>query len=185
MKQRKRFDKLVVLDLDETLIYASDTPLERAPDFRLYEYYVYKRPHVDAFLAACLEWFQVAVWSAGTPGYVYMVAAQLFGDIRRLEFIFACDRCTKRYDHELRTEYLVKNLRKVVRRGYPREKVLIIDDLPKVFRLNYGNGIRVDAFTGDPEDVELPALLRFLEHLGPVDDVRPIEKRGWRTVSRP
>jgi TFIIF-interacting CTD phosphatase-like protein len=42
----------VVLDLDQTLIYACINKLEKAKNYALIDnkYYVYKRPHLDDFL---------------------------------------------------------------------------------------------------------------------------------------
>src|SRR5687768_16223889 len=61
--------KLLILDLDETLIHATQTPLERPAEFRVGPYAVYRRPHLELFLAQCLGWFEVAVWSSSSPLY--------------------------------------------------------------------------------------------------------------------
>jgi len=47
---------LLILDLDETLIYATETALDRPADFSVYGYHVYRRPHLDAFLATCANY---------------------------------------------------------------------------------------------------------------------------------
>lgn len=47
---------LLILDLDETLIYASEAALDREPDFT-----VYRRPWLDEFLARCERNFDLAV----------------------------------------------------------------------------------------------------------------------------
>ena len=61
----RRFDKLLVLDIDETLIFASDRSLSRPADF-VGPYHVYKRPHLDTFLKSCLAWFDVGIWTASS-----------------------------------------------------------------------------------------------------------------------
>ena len=43
-------DKLLILDIDETLVHATEEDLGRACDFETDWYVVYKRPHVDEFL---------------------------------------------------------------------------------------------------------------------------------------
>jgi len=45
--------KLLLLDLDETLIHARETPLGRNEDFCVGEYFVYRRPPVDKFIDGC------------------------------------------------------------------------------------------------------------------------------------
>jgi TFIIF-interacting CTD phosphatase-like protein len=62
-------NKLLILDLDETLLYATAQPPARPADFAVGDYYVYKRPHVDAFLTQCFDWFDVAVWTSASPSY--------------------------------------------------------------------------------------------------------------------
>ena len=175
-----RFDRLLILDLDGTLIYASETPLGRAPDFSAGPYCVYKRPHLDRFLETCRAWFELAVWTSSSRAYAECIIGELFDDPEALACLLANERCTQRFCPETLDHYMVKNLHKLRRKGYSLSKMLIIDDTPATFKLNYGNGIRVSEYRGHPEDEELLDLLRFLKHLGAVEDVRRIEKRGWR-----
>ena len=68
-----RFSKLLVLDLDETLIYATDDYAEldepEPGDFSVGPYLVRRRPGVEEFLARCLEWFEVGIWTASTSRF--------------------------------------------------------------------------------------------------------------------
>jgi hypothetical protein len=41
---------LLILDLDETLVYATKKSVDVGHDFRVLDYYVRKRPHLDEFL---------------------------------------------------------------------------------------------------------------------------------------
>lgn len=61
--------KLLVLDLDETLIYATEERLEAEPDFAVGQYYVYKRPFLKEFLEFCFDNFEVAIWTSSTRNY--------------------------------------------------------------------------------------------------------------------
>ena len=45
--------KLLILDLDETLIFATERPLTREADFRVGPYHVYGRPGLADFLDQC------------------------------------------------------------------------------------------------------------------------------------
>src|SRR4030042_3197821 len=92
-------DKLLILDIDETLIYASEMHLDFEPDFMIMPYYVYKRPHVDEFLIFCQEEFQVAIWTSGTEDYALAIINLLFPENYPLAFMFSRARCTCRYDH--------------------------------------------------------------------------------------
>lgn len=71
------FNKLLVLDLDETLIYATQSKLERKSDFKTGFYFEYKRPDVEHFLQGCFEWFNVGVWTSATEVYAYRIIIRL------------------------------------------------------------------------------------------------------------
>ena len=50
--------QLLILDIDETLVYATETPLERPPDFRVGPFVAYRRPHLHKFIEAKGEGIQ-------------------------------------------------------------------------------------------------------------------------------
>jgi RNA polymerase II subunit A small phosphatase-like protein len=118
--------KLLILDLDETLIHATETPLTRKPDFLVEPYYVYKRPFLDVFLKNCFEWFEVAVWTSSTPSYAIAIVSAVFENPENLSFVWARDRCTINYDIEWFEYYYRKNIKKVQRKGYPLEEIILV-----------------------------------------------------------
>lgn len=65
-----RFQKLLVLDVDETLIYATMFSLPDPPDFQIGLARAWRRPGVEHFLSTCLKWFQVGIWTSATKPYV-------------------------------------------------------------------------------------------------------------------
>ncbi len=109
--QAKPRRTLLVLDLDETLLYGTETPFERPPDITVCQYSIYKRPHVDEFLATCLAMFDVAIWSSASANYVEAIASALFPDQSHLVFMWSSKRCTYRYNYELQDYLLVKKLK--------------------------------------------------------------------------
>ncbi len=180
-------DKLLILDLDETLVYATEIPLARAADFSVYNYHIYQRPHLDTFIATCLDWFNVAVWTSSGADYAAKVVAAIFPNPQALEFVWARDRCSIAYnynydliDGEYPTYYYRKLLKKVKRRGYDLKSMIAIDDTPKKWEKSYGNLVRVQPFVGDVADRELIYLLEYLHILKTAPNIRTIEKRGWR-----
>lgn len=141
---------LLILDLDETLIYASGTPLERPADFAVGGYHVYRRPNLDRFLARCARHFELAVWSSASDDYVRAVVAGIFPPDIPLRFVWGRSRATLRrgalgdggglldpWDHQ----HYLKPLAKVRRAGWRLERVLIVDDSPAKCARNYGNAI--------------------------------------------
>lgn len=176
--------KLLVLDLDETLVYASLQPLARPADFRADSYFVYERPFLAELLAACQGWFEVAVWTSASPAYAAAVVEAVFPQAP--SFVWASDRCSETVDWETGERFGAKNLKKIKQRGYPLGAVIVVDDSPEKHRRNYGNLVRVVPFLGDEADQELRLLRSYLDALRTVDDVRAVEKRRWRSqVLRP
>ena len=172
-------DKLIILDLDETLVYASEEHLGYDHDFEAGHYLVYKRPHLKEFIEFCFENFRVAVWTSSGEDYADIVVKSVFSENQKLEFVWARSRCVQRFDPEIYEHYFVKDLRKAKKQGFSLDHILMIDDTPKKLMRNYGNLVRVSPFEGDAEDKELLDLMPYLNTLKPVESVRSIEKRGW------
>jgi RNA polymerase II subunit A small phosphatase-like protein len=182
MSDRK--DKLLILDLDETLIYASEQPLSRPADFLAGQYHVYKRPFLNEFLSACRGWFEVAVWTSGSKTYAARITESIFPPGSGPSFVWSAERCTWAYDPELMEYYWRKNLKKVRRKGYDLSRVIVVDDRPAGLRQSYGNLIQVSPYDGDEGDDELRVLLPYLDRLRRADNIRATEKRGWKAAAR-
>ncbi|MAZ66240.1 MAG: hypothetical protein CMF25_03950 [Kangiellaceae bacterium] len=171
--------KLLILDLDETLIHAVEAPLERPHDFETELYYVYKRPYVHEFLEFAKDLFEVAVWTSAGSDFAQTVYENVFGENYELQFMWSRERCTQYFNPEYYNHEYVKNLAKVKRRGYGLEDVIMVDDTPAKLRKNYGNLVRIEEFVGDPADKELLRLQAYLVDLEKEDNMRKVEKRGW------
>ena len=61
---------LVILDIDETLVYATKNRLDIEHDFEVSDYFVYKRPHLEEFIDFIDRNFRFAIWSSATDKYV-------------------------------------------------------------------------------------------------------------------
>ena len=171
---------LLVLDLDETLIHASEVELDRAADFRACGYHVYRRPHLAEFIDYALGRFEVGVWTSSGRRYADAIVAELF-PAQSLHFVWASERCSITRDWTT-GEYLNrKPLKKLKRRGYRLEQVIAVDDTPSKHAYNYGNLVCVEEYLGaNAGDDELLWLMRYLDRLSGEPNVRRIEKRRWR-----
>jgi RNA polymerase II subunit A small phosphatase-like protein len=49
---------------------------------------------LDAFLAACTRWYDLAVWSSASDPYVEAVVAEIFPDPSILHFVWGRSRAT-------------------------------------------------------------------------------------------
>lgn len=180
IKSEPNILKLLILDLDETLIHATEQPLERKADFRTELYYVYKRPYISEFLEFSFHNFKVGVWTTAGKDFAKAVAKNVFPEKYTLEFLWFYQRCTRVFDSDLLEAYYIKNLKKLKRIGYRLEEIIMIDDTPKKLERNYGNLIRVNEWLGNTEDRELLLLIKYLSDLKDVENIRTIEKRGWQ-----
>lgn len=175
-----RYTKLLVLDLDETLVHARTRPLERPPDFTVGEYALYRRPHLDAFLEGVFAAFEdVAVWTASTLPYALPVLDHIV-DRTRLRFVWGRERCTYQFDRETGKHVLLKPICKLRRAGFRVGDVLYVDDSPEKLVRSYSNLVPIRPYVGSLDDEELPMVLSYLHQLGPLSNVRPVEKRWWR-----
>jgi len=173
-------EKLLILDLDETLLFATTERFPRPADFVVGNYCVYRRPGLDAFLKFVFEHFRAAVWTSSTLSYAREIVRQILPEQTTLEFLWGRERCTQRVDLESREPYWVKDLKKVKKLGYNLDTVIMVDDSPEKLQRNYGNHVIVQPFQGETKDDELMFLSRYLLQLKESHNVRAVEKRSWR-----
>lgn len=176
--------KLLILDVDETLVHTTEAPLAGIEaDFRVLSYYVHVRPHAVEFLTALAQVYDIAFWSAGGKDYVHAVLENLLPAGFTPVFIWTSERCKRTRDVD-NNQLVIKDLNKVRRRGFDLKSVLIVDDTPSTAVRNYGNVVYVRAFEGqvvtDKADRELQLLTTYLLSIASVENVRRLEKRGWR-----
>ncbi len=172
--------KLLILDLDETLIFATEEKLGRQADFLVGQYFVYQRPFLESFLEFCFEHFEVAIWTTATKSYAEEILQAILKSNQKLQFLWTRERCTFTFDAEEHEHYFVKRLSKIRRRGYKLESIIVVDDSPNVWKCSYGNLVRVKRFEGVETDDELKILPVYLGKLEKAINIRVIEKRNWR-----
>ena len=82
------------------------------------------------------------------------------------------------------SEMCIRDRDKIKKRGFLLEKTLMIDNTPEKLQRHYGNLIKVQDFVGDSNDNELSVLMKYLEIIGNVENVRVVEKRGWKSHTK-
>ncbi|MDA9773882.1 HAD family hydrolase [Saprospiraceae bacterium] len=184
---------LVVLDLDETLIFGTKTPLDRIGDFMVGEYSIYLRPDCHHFLQEISKYFMLGIWSSAGELYVQEISNYFIDKGFQFEFVWSREKATyrRRLMHEVHSrdgddahQFYVKKLEKVKKHGFDLKRVLIIDDTPHKSSENYGNAIYPSIFEGDQKDGELTQLLDYLISIKDVENYRRVEKRNWRDQVR-
>ncbi|RCS54014.1 phosphoprotein phosphatase [Bremerella cremea] len=171
---------LLILDVDETLLFATEEPLAWQHDFRVGPYYVYLRPYLTQFWEKSRHEFELAVWSSSGEDYLSAVLEVIVPAYIELLFAWSRDHCVQRLDPETKQRYFVKDLKKVKRKGFNLDRVLIVDDTPRKVERNFGNAVYVNSFFGDRNDDELVKLAAYLTSLRRHSNFRNIEKRRWQ-----
>lgn len=187
---------LLILDIDETLIFGSAEKLEKSFDFTVFNYFIYKRPYLKEFFDTIKDHFLIALWSSADDDYVEEIAKKIIPHDIELEFVWARSRCSyKRNFNAVFDDYqdystsdsshyhFIKPLKKLKKKGYKLERILILDDTPHKSKDNYGNAIYPKEYTGE-DDNELLLLADYLLTLKDKTNIRRIEKRGWKTNSK-
>jgi len=164
--------RCLVLDLDETLVHSSFTPVNCSfcvpivLDGVQHDVYVLKRPFVDEFLAECAKTFELVVFTASLSEYANPVIDKLdtAGLIKHRLFRDSCVL------HE--GQAYVKDLSRL---GRKLNDCIIIDNSPFSYLFHPQNAIGCTTWFGDQSDTELRDLLPVLNGvLSETEDVRQV-----------
>jgi len=159
---------LLVLDLDETLVFADlesklvpGTLMRSGKAFDCFDigekYLVYKRPFVDLFLRFAFSLCHVGIWSAGNEVYVKEVVKKLCLPDQIPEFVFWRDHCSGTREHYCKPlKYICECL----------DNVLHIDDRKNNFVANPNQGIEIESYDDPSEQENDMQLLRMLGVVG-------------------
>ena len=129
----------LVLDLDETLVYfQKDNNLLNNNTFS--KNTLILRPGLLDFLNKMKTLYELVLFSFGTKEYVYNILNVIEKNEKIFEYVLYRQHAT--YE---KGEY-VKNLALL---GRDLKKIIIVDDIPHVFKMQKSNGIRIKAFYGD------------------------------------
>jgi len=176
--------KLLILDLDETLIHGAKEKLNYEPACVAPWCFLYKRPFVEEFLTFCKEHFKVAIWTTASPEHAEMALGQICEPDYPFEFIWTSNRCTQARDRIGMDDYgsgyhWVKDLKKVKRLGFNLEQTIMVDDTPSMLERQYGNLVPIKRFKGDQNDSELLKLMGYLLKLSGEQNIRAVNKMSW------
>jgi RNA polymerase II subunit A small phosphatase-like protein len=146
--------KLLILDLDETLIHTTYSPI---PDLEYVSqkgyYYLYERPFLKDFLVQYSETYALAIWSASKADYVRWILNSTVLKDFEFEFVHTRRHCRYRIGKFGTPEYL-KDLNSL---GGVYEKVCMLDDTPKMVT-PIDCCIKVPEFKGSANDAFLKTV---------------------------
>lgn len=173
--RHKHAKKLLVLDLDETLISSNECPPHNWDNteiinFQLangftYTIYVKFRPFVFTFLEEMAKHFELAIFTASEKAYADAIINKLDPErtlISRRLYNTECDQLNGIF---------VKDMSKL---GRNLKDVIIVDNTALCFAFQLENGVPILSYygSGKEQDTELVDLMNFLLSLKDVEDVR-------------
>lgn len=172
-------NKLVIFDLDETLIHARTAQLDRPADINIDPLHIYVRPFASDLISRAAQRFTVAIWSAGSPRYVEVISEHLLAAKVEPLFVWDRERCSKKSSFFSFSEIFTKDLTMVEEFGFGLESVLIIEDDPVKIADFKDNAIIVRQYLGEAEDSELERLSGYFDAIDTVSDIRDLDKNLW------
>ncbi|XP_014668346.1 PREDICTED: CTD nuclear envelope phosphatase 1-like [Priapulus caudatus] len=176
--------KVLVLDLDETLIHSYHDGVLRPtvkpgtpPDFVIkviidrhpVRFFVHKRPHVDFFLEIVSQWYDLVIFTASMEIYGAAVTDKLDnkrGILRRRYYRQHCTLEFGSYTKDLSA--LHGDL----------SSIFILDNSPAAYRSFPDNAVPIKSWFYDPTDTALLNMLPVLDALRFVGDVRSVLSRN-------
>lgn len=175
--------KILVLDLDETLIHSlsqGSPRISNGHDSSIIEiklndiatlYYVYKRPYCNFFLQEISKWFDLYIFTASVQEYADPIIDWLeseiipYDDTKIFKKRFYRNDCTYRngvgYIKDL-SKFFADDLKNVV----------ILDNSPISYVLNETNAVMIEGWINDQNDKDLLNLLPVFYSLSLSIDVR-------------
>ncbi|XP_015680216.1 CTD nuclear envelope phosphatase 1 [Protobothrops mucrosquamatus] len=185
LNQVKR--KILVLDLDETLIHSHHDGVLRPtvrpgtpPDFILkvvidkhpVRFFVHKRPHVDFFLEVVSPFFLLSLFSL-SPFFLSLSLSPLLSSPSFSLFLslYFClpQHCTLELGSYIKDLSVVHN---------DLSSIVILDNSPGAYRSHPDNAIPIKSWFSDPGDTALLNLLPMLDALRFTADVRSVLSRN-------
>ena len=164
-KGSNRKNKVIMLDLDETLVraepyiygnkYAGVISVKVTPD-RFQNFGVHVRPFTKEFLEVISKNHRVIVYTASVQEYAEKIVEILDPKRQFIEQVLCRQHCT------FIGGMFVKNLNIAVHDDVILENVIIVDNYVHSFALHLDHGIPIKPFYGDMEDRELLHLANVL-----------------------
>ena len=168
-----KYKYTLVLDLDETLAHVSNQNNKNK---------VILRPYLHEFLRTMKHYYELVLFSFGTKEYVDPIVDIIEKNEKFFEY-----KLYRQHATLYRNEF-IKDLSKL---GRDLNRVIIVDNLRRVFKLQKENGICIKSFYGDVEEdgTILKDLTNILEDirydLDDTDDVRiSINKKEQDIISK-
>jgi len=168
-KKTNKFNRTLVLDLDETLITTktseNDNTSKNTAEFELRI-----RPFAEEFLKKMSKEFEIIIFSSAERRYVEVITKVLDPKGQHISHIFHREHCIKTPQG-----LFVKDLRII--KGRELRDMVIVDNLVHSFSHQIDNGIPIISWYGDRSDQELKYLMEYLKEARRCPDMRAYNRK--------
>ena len=159
----------LIVDLDQTLVFT--TPNQLLIDQEPTEYedangqlaYIYKRPYVEHFLKRMVEKFNIIVFTASMANYAEFVVNLLDPTKQYISEIYSRSSCTSIMN------FYIKDLTTL---ELDLSQVVILDDSLLSFSFQVDNGVLIEPWRGQEDDLVMLRLVPFFNELAEQEDIR-------------
>ena len=174
--------KLLLLDLDETLIHAEypvveenilkyDTIIRFKDENDYNEIGIYLRNGVRQFLSLLNNLFNIAIFTASDKDYANAIIRYIDPNKEIIKFCLYRNNCIN-----LNDLICIKDLRIID--NIDLKRTVLIDNNLYSFTNQLNNGILINSFYGEKNDVELWNVFNYLlEFILPAEDVRKVNEK--------
>lgn len=168
--------KVIVLDVDETLIHSSKTKTKNSIKLDDAELHLNPRPYLNKFLKFLFENYKVMIWSAGEKTYIEFFVKKFIHSLGYKPIaVWTRNDCDTILTDDNSVDY-IKPLpiiwKKYESYGINPRNTIIIDDKKSTAVFNPTNHIFIKRFENQEDDKELYKLALFLDKYRNVSDVR-------------
>ncbi|CAD8200634.1 unnamed protein product [Paramecium pentaurelia] len=163
--------KVLLLDLDETLIHCSSSKEQAQVNINQISFNV--RPYTNYFLNKLSQVYSIFIFTASSPSYASIVVDYLDPDQTKIIGIFSRNHCM-----ETKNGFFIKDLRTL--KDIDLSSTIIVDNLAHSFGLQIDNGIPILEWNSDEKDEELKQLTEYLIKASQVEDVRIFNRENLR-----
>ena len=173
--------KLLILDLDETLVHADfenifknhDIEIKFKDKNEIFSVGVFLRPYLTEFLDSISKIFDIGIFTASVKSYADAILDRIDPTKIYFKFILYREDCIN-----LNGKICIKDLNIF---DLPLNKIVIIDNSLYSFSSQLSNGILITSFYNDKNDTQLKDVLSYLlNYICKYNDVRLVNEEVFQ-----